>query len=152
MTTLQPLSPEEQKSHQDFVYHCVMNNIVLNSPAKFGRELKLTIQDMAHSTVATLREIGKQIERVVRDAGASDFSADGPLKINGIEGSRWTDWLKLQIRTTQIAEDMATKKQKLMALKAQLEEFKTPGEKRTEIEAAIAELEGRTVGQPVVIG
>lgn len=143
-----PLSAEEQKQHQDFVYQAVMGNVVLQSSAKFGRDINLTIQEIVHSNVATLRKTGQQIERVAKEAGSSEFSEEGPFKINGIEASRWIDWLKLHIRVKEGLEEAADKRRKLKELKAQLEEFKTPGEKRDEIEKAIAALEG--VGTPVV--
>lgn len=49
------LTLEELKAHMDYAYRFTIDNIALRSSAKFGRELNLTIQDIVHSNVATLR-------------------------------------------------------------------------------------------------
>lgn len=149
-TNAPALTHEELKRHEDFVYRAVTDNTVLASSAKFGRELRLTVQEIVHSNVATLRAIGTQIEKVAKDAGSSEFAAEGPLKIGGVEASKWIDFLKLQIKLTEAHESKVRTMRELRNLEAQLEEFKTPGEKRQEILDKIALLRGETIGTPEV--
>lgn len=144
------LSQDELNWHRDFVYACVMDNVRLYSPAKFGRELKYSIQELIHENVATLKTIGTQLERVIKDAGSSEFSSEGPLKINGVEGSKWVNFLKLQIRLTKVQEDAEEKAQQIKTLEAQLEDLKTPEEKKGDLQRQLAALKGETPGATAV--
>lgn len=141
----QPLSPEEFKFYNDFIVQCVTSNIVLQSASKFMRELRLPIQEIVHSNIGTLRDIGIQLEKVANEAGSSKFSLDGPLKLSGIDADKWIDFLALQIRICQLAYDTRKKESEIAKLEKELEQFKTPGEKRTEIETRLNELKGISV-------
>lgn len=144
------LTPEELKQHQDFIHHCVMNNVYLKSPAKFGRDLNMSIQEIVHSNVTTLRSIGTQVENIIRTSGSSSFAAEGALRINGVDADNWVSFLKLQIRLTKATEEAEDRAEKIKSLRLELEKYKTPGEMRTDIENKIAELEGRPLGTPTV--
>jgi hypothetical protein len=144
-----PLNPEELKSHRDFIYDSVMDNIVLRSAGKFARELNLTVQDLVHSNVTTLRQIGSQIEKVAQEAGSSEFSHEGPFKISGVPASAWINFLKLQIRIKKVQEDAADKKARIATLAAQIDDLKTPEEKRKSLEAEYNALLGLTAQEAV---
>lgn len=150
-TQSQPaLTHEELKQHADFVYRCVMDNTVLDAAGRAGLSLRMTVQELVHSNVATLRKIGGQIEEIANKAGSSRFSTTGPHRISGVESSKWIDFLALQIKLKQVEEAEVDKARKLKDLEAQLEQFKTPGEKRTEIEQSIAALKGEALGTPSI--
>jgi len=134
------LTIEELNWHKDFVYRRVMNNTILQSSAKFGRELKMTIQELVHSNVKTLQDIGKQIETVAQQAGSSEFSSEGPFRINGVEASNWIQFLKLQIKLTKAEDDAADRKKKIDAIRTQIDDLKTPQEKRADLERELTAL------------
>ena len=144
-----PLAPEELNKYHHYIVDLVKGNVVLRSSARFGRELNMTAQDIVHSNVATLRQIGSQIEKVSKDAGSSEFSSEGPFKISGIPASDWVEFLKLQIRVTKVQEDEANKKFRIKELAAQIDDLKTPEEKRKSLEAEYNALLGLTVQEAV---
>lgn len=149
-TNAPALTLEELKWHTDFVYRRVMNNTVLQSSAKFGRELKLTVQELVHSNVKTLQDIGQQIERVAREAGSSDFSAEGPFRINGVEASNWITFLKLQIKLKKAEEAAEEKKRRVKELREKIDNLKTPQELRADAETELRALMGEEVSLPAV--
>jgi len=110
------LTHEELKQHADFVYRCVMDNTVLDAAGRAGLTLRMTVQEIVHSNVATLRKIGGQIEEIANKAGSSRFSTTGPHKISGVESSKWIDFLALQIKLKQVEEAEVDKAKKVERL------------------------------------
>lgn len=139
------LTTDEQAKRLTFIGECVEANAVLPTSLRFGQTSNMTIQDLCNSSVDTLKKVGQGLEAIQQKNGASRFSAQAEAKVGGFPISKWVDFVELTAIKKLWEASQDQKQTKLKRLREQLEQFKTPGEKRTELEREIAELEGVTV-------
>lgn len=147
----QKLSQEELVKYQHFIVKCVTSNITLESTAKFGRNINYTVQELVNLNVATLREVGKQIENAANANGSSEFSADGPFKIKGIPASEWIEFLKFQIRVTEHIETIKELEGKIKKLQDERRNLETPEERKVRIDKELEELQAALIVTPATV-
>jgi hypothetical protein len=137
------LSKTEAQKLRDFVTDCVMSNVTF-PPTQIGGQ-SITIQDLLHSRTVDslgkyadfLEQQGGKISRADRILGVEEKTI-GSSKITFAQAISTIDL----IIKHKLAEDQrASLVKKRIAIKAELDNMKTPKEKKAELEKELANLD-----------
>lgn len=141
------LTPEKESQRSAFIVKCVDANATLEYSGKFGRIDSLTIQDIVHLNVDTLRKVGEQLEQIAAKHGGSRFSKGSTLQIpsnSGIGVGEWLDLLEMQLQIKEEETKEEKKAEKIKELQGILESLETPEERKGKVLQQLAELTGST--------
>lgn len=124
-----------------FIGKCVLKNAVINNNTKLGVTQPMTVQDLCAATVTTLKNVGTQLEKAQKNSTSSRFSSEGPLKISGIPVEEWLDFIEITITRKEEEARIQANKEELEMISKQLEDMKTPAERKKELLARQKALE-----------
>ncbi len=147
------LTNEEVTRRLLFIGKCVDTNATIPDTTRFGVARNLTVQDLNNRNTDTLKNIGRALKKIQTESGDDEFGNEEETKISGIPISEWIDYIKLT--TTKKLQDQVNqiRDTKIKALQRELEQYKTPGEKRAELERELVALGAIVppVEQPVTV-
>jgi hypothetical protein len=139
MVKKEALTTEERSELLTFVGESVFENRAFPS-MKLGHE-KVTIQELLHErSDEALATLGKQVKKAIADYDP-DFSSTTSYKVGGVDADRFVRILKLILKHREYEKYKASLASTKKLLQAELENFKTPEEKKKEIEAKLAALD-----------
>lgn len=139
-TTLVGLSAEEKTKMFAFIGKCVCENRQFRLGASLKTSMPLNIQDIYNLNVASLREIGKTLKKVINDFDSEFTSSTKPL-IGDVPAEDVLEVVKFMIRDRLHTKALEDKKETIKELKAELESLATPEERRLKLTAQLAALE-----------
>jgi len=139
------LNIEENKSLNDFIGTCVRRNnkfqILTNKATPYPH---VGIQEVYNANTEVLIEYAKILDKKVRDH-VGDFNpladaADQDLVVNGVIAKDLLVQLRLIIREKTYVSELNSLRAKQANLNAQLEDAKSPEEKKADINRQLQEL------------
>lgn len=134
------LTTNEKTDLNNFISKCVFSNAYFPSE-KLGVN-KITVQELLHDfSINSLINFGDFIERKLTSNGSSFKQKAGELKFGEIAATELVSALHKIIKYKEFVEERTKNAEILKNLTAELEMFKTPSERKSEIEAKIAALQ-----------
>jgi prefoldin subunit 5 len=130
-----------------FIVKCVLGNVSLPSSTRVGVGQNYTVQDLANAQVSTLQNIGKNLEVAIKNHGGSQFEEQSELEIpssSGVTAREWIDYIVYLIKRKKEYETASQKRREIEALRRELDNLKTPAERRKELQATLAQYESET--------
>lgn len=134
------LTDAEEQQRLLFIGNCIDKNLYLPTNTRFGVAQKTTVQDLTNSSVETLQAIGSSIKKAIGDHDPEFSNAPEPM-LGKLSASKWVEFIRLTIKRKRVQEYTEKTKEKIKQLQDQINEAKTPQEKRAEAEAQLAELQ-----------
>jgi hypothetical protein len=135
----------DQVQQDAFIAKCVRKNAILPTQGRVGINQAYTVQELLILQDNQLRHIGKGIESLIKAHGGSKFEKKSQLEIpdnSGILASEWEDFIAAVLDERDKARAVREKAARITALEKELEGYKTPGQKKKELEAELASLKG----------
>lgn len=136
---LTPLSKEEKESVISFIGKSVWENI--SFPSNSAGYQNITVQEITNKTVAQLESYGTFIEKSYLSTGSRFGKAKSQKTWGSITVNELVTFLELVIKNKEYEAEAKRRESKAKFIKDQLENLKTPEERKKELEAELAGLE-----------
>lgn len=140
---MEKLTSIQQHDFDSFIIKCVTRNAVLPHSVRLGLTQRYTIQELVHMNAKSLEDIGDQLDIVNKKHGGSRFRKKDNLEIplgSGIKVDEWLNFIEIAIIRAESKEQKKQKEDEIKHLEKQLEELKTPDEKKAELQDRLAQL------------
>ncbi len=139
------MTPEQQKQFEGLIGKVVLANATLPYSNRLGTGNFTTIQEVIGMNPESIRKIGAQVEKAIKESSSSSFSTNSEeLRIpsnSPILASEWVELLKLTLKYIDYKNAANQKAREVANIQRELEGLQTPMERRKILEEKLKELQ-----------